>query len=459
MKMDRKIADCILPNSPQVRCLDRFSILGDDLEGDDGLVPLWPLLQSVLSGKVNSTSGVIDVLDTISNCIRGSSGWSGNYGMLKQVIDNFGPSFFTLIWPNIMQFALKLTESFPTGKLEHLGSGGRVRLSRGQVGCLVAHQFLCTLPAPSWRDDFYDFSIWYDSSQRHPKAVEMYLTALFTYFERLNAVDASVDLEVVEYSLHASSLKDIPAIGPRNNSPLTQATVVNVPDYSTEQQELLCQGRDGAVVVSANKDIGFGQSATQEELYVGNCPEACPAVLVTPTLRPDQVLVIKGARPMLRILGQRRDISWSILEPPAQGGRMLFMDALEIDEVDENDGLLPDLKPQNVEREILKAYTAFSAWEADDAAEVWSGIWGCGAFNGDPGVKMCILWMAASLARKTLRILCDLSQAEFSALFGKFIGQVGETWTVAELRDRLDAIPKSTKRLGTMDALLRAYES
>lgn len=88
-----------------------------------------------------------------------------------------------------------------------------------------------------------------------------------------------------------------------------------------------------------------------------------------PTRGPDQVLVITSARPIFCIAGQRRAISWSILEPPPKGGRMLFMDALEMDEIDENDGLLLDLKPKSLKREILKAYTAFSV------GGLWSIQW------------------------------------------------------------------------------------
>lgn len=34
---------------------------------------------------------------------------------------------------------------------------------------------------------------------------------------------------------------------------------------------------------------------------------------------------------------------------------MLFLGALGMDEIDENDGLLPDLKPKSLKREILKS--------------------------------------------------------------------------------------------------------
>lgn len=38
---------------------------------------------------------------------------------------------------------------------------------------------------------------------------------------------------------------------------------------------------------------------------------------------------------------------------------MLFMGALEMDEIDENDGLLLDLKPKSLKREILKSLHRF----------------------------------------------------------------------------------------------------
>lgn len=49
--MDQIISDRMLPSSQQVCCLDRLSILDDDTEGEDGLMPFWLLLQNILSGK------------------------------------------------------------------------------------------------------------------------------------------------------------------------------------------------------------------------------------------------------------------------------------------------------------------------------------------------------------------------------------------------------------------------
>jgi poly(ADP-ribose) glycohydrolase len=328
----------------------------------------------------------VQSLDTISYTIRGSSGVSGDYGMLAACVQDPSNKFFSHVWPRVVFFALQLPACFPCCELGILEPGRELRLSRLQATCLVAHQFHCTLQALSWRSEYYDFSIWYDSSRRHPEAVKMYLNALFIYFKQ----SAGADDEMAVYSMSAFDKPGWLVSPDSGLIPLRKAEIIVVDDFSTQSQELNYQGPCGCTVISATKDVGFGQSATQEEILVGNCPEACPAVLVTPTLTDDQVLSIQGPNPMLGVNGQRRDITWSVLEPEARrGGRMLFMDALEIDELDDGEGL-QDLRPDLIDREIKKAYTAFSSWECEKDSVVWTGIWGCGAFNGDPAVKMTL---------------------------------------------------------------------
>ncbi len=447
----------VLPSAPSERCLDRFSILQDGQEDGDGLVPFWPLLVEVLRQPVRMPSQLIDVLDTISNSLRGSSGAAGDYGTLEAAVQEKECDFFGSIWPKIVRLALMTPRLYPEHCLPILKPGMALGLSRDQAGCLVSHQFLCTLRPPPWRNDFVDFGIWYGSSQRHPQAVEMYLNAIFGFFKQVGD-PGNHAAEEVGYALHSYDQLARPMSRTWQDCALSTAVVVRVNAYSTEQQELQCQGIESAVVVSANKDIGFGQSATQEELYMGNCPEACPAVLVTPTLADDQVLVIQGATPMLRISGQRRDVSWSPLEESTvtRGGRMLFMDALEIDEGDNQEGLA-DLLSSNIDREIKKAYTAFSSWAVGAPATVWTGLWGCGAFNGDPGVKMTLLWIAGSLAGKELRIICDSSNDKFASEFEAFIAQVlaeRPAATASGLIEKLQRVPHTTERLASMRWLL-----
>ncbi|KAK3196656.1 hypothetical protein K4F52_000538 [Lecanicillium sp. MT-2017a] len=427
---------CILSSSPSQRCLDRFSILDPSDEDQEGTVSTWALIRKLLHSPVTSSSALVDILESISVTIRDSTGRAGDYGTLRKVVEASGRSaaFFSKTWPAIVAAALAMPRLFPGHDLLKLTPGEKLRLSRAQCASLVAHQFLCTYDVP--REDFFDFSVWYGSEQRHPAAVEMYLEALFTHFDTLDLPNENTyrhedDNHVIEYSLYVLAPLDSYKLQDLSKTPLHAIHVVQVDKYSTQQQEYNHQYPDSAVVISANKDIGFGQSATQEELHMGNSPEACAAVLFTPRLAADQVLVIQGAAPMLRIEGQRRDIVWRRLDPEERrGGRMLLMDALEMDEASgaDNDGGLPDLLDANIERELLKAYTAFASWHSTAVVPtVWSGLWGCGAFNGEPAVKALILWIAASLAGKELKLVLDSSEALFAARLSriaamKFVG-------------------------------------
>lgn len=444
---------CVLPCSEAKRYLDRFSILDDDCEGSDGLVPFWPLLEKLLGQEITTWPGLQDILQNISTTMRGSTAAAGDYGMLQAVVEQ-EPGFFASVLPVIVQSALALPKRFDGAELPKLVSGSPLNLNRGQCASLIAHQFLCSFEDP--RADYFDFSVWYDSNQRHPTAVAAYLKAIFAYF-RLVADQPSDQLEnyKVQYALRALDV-DTPTTENESlpesqwpKSQLSPISVVRVEAHSTKFQELEYQGADGAVVISANKDIGFGQSATQEELHVGSTPEACMAVLFTPQLRPNEILSINGAKPMVRFTGQRRNISWEALDATTAGGRMLFMDALEIDmhDADSSDAILPDLIEENILRELRKAYTAFSSWPSSPDSTIKTGLWGCGAFNGEPTVKLVILWAAASLAEKSLQVVLDDAEGQYAVELERFFDRVPRRWSVEDLISHLRRVPKNTTRL------------
>ncbi|KAF2211053.1 hypothetical protein CERZMDRAFT_98787 [Cercospora zeae-maydis SCOH1-5] len=78
----------------------------------------------------------------------------------------------------------------------------------------------------------------------------------------------------------------------------------------------------------------------------------------------------------------------------------IVADALELDVQDSTDGELPDLRPENLDREVRKLYAAFAGVKLTCRAPMKIRIppWGCGAFGGDLGVNVQCMRMAAGLA-------------------------------------------------------------
>ncbi|KAK3309882.1 uncharacterized protein B0T15DRAFT_516775 [Chaetomium strumarium] len=282
------------------------------------------------------------------------------------------------------------------------------------------------------------------------------------YFEEVVCQDEVLDDGEweVRYTLRSVEEHDFKDLLQRSGCPLGEVTVEVVERYDISPTSLGVPG--GAAVVPANKYIGFGRSATQEEIHVGSSPEACPAVLVTSPLRDDgQVLVVRGAQPMVNITGQRRDIQVEDISAPDGGDAawqertMLFMDALELDMAEAGQSL-PDLLPGNLDRELRKAYTAFSS---NSFREIRTGLWGCGAFCGDPGIKMLLLWLAASLANVKLVIIVDRAGIEFAEKFQCAMREVKRSVrdTVA-LRQLLDRVPESLDRGQTLSWVIERLE-
>ncbi len=116
---------------------------------------------------------------------------------------------------------------------------------------------------------------------------------------------------------------------------------------------------------------------------------------MTPTLKGLQVLILQGLEAMISMRGYDREARLDmVLELDYDYNNsamsiwrrrtMLFMDALELDMFDREE-IVQDLLPEHVEREIRKANTSFSSSPpgAERYMEIFTGLWGCGAFGGD----------------------------------------------------------------------------
>ena len=422
-----------LPSSPAITCQDRFGLLDSDTLD----VPFWAVLTALLNPPVLSISSVLSILESIAVELRGTS--PTDYSTLQAVLSERNASFLAA-WPSIARLALDMPRLFPSHQLPVLKEGGttRLELSREQVACLVVHQFLGTMGAPVWQEGFQNFDIWYQGEQPHETAPQIYLTAVLNYLQRISAtfpLPTQEDWTITYELASGSSNKKVPS-GQEDTDFDFQGRDTELGDVVVEPS---CEGTSeaeylgtngNAVIVSANRFIGFGRSATQEEVFVGTTPEACPAVLVTPPLAAHQVLVVRGCEAIVKTVGQGRQITLAGEHrvPPDQaeayknmwqGRTMLFMDALELDSFDNEQ--YPDIKHANIEREFTKATVGF---ESGRYANIYTGLWGCRTFGGDPGVKMVILWLAASVHGSVLSVTYESEREGFARKMLAFVDRV-----------------------------------
>ncbi|KAL4886915.1 hypothetical protein BJY04DRAFT_212885 [Aspergillus karnatakaensis] len=442
----------ILPSSSDVRRPDRFDlVVSDEYE-----VPFWDLLSAILkseSDPIVDVSSLVSALETIAIILRGSARDAGfellRGFLLQYLVDDRGSArFFAQEWPVLVDLALEMPSLFPEGVLPSFvcpddGISEAV-FSRRQVACLVVHQFLCSLPPHPWpTESFVDLSPWYSmTSTVHEGAVSAYLTALFTYFERLSGEDQISPLDFsaeewpIVFTLRTMSDNAVDQMqSDRAKSALLSSThidIVKLPQLQTAPQFLGLP--DGACLISANKCVGFGPSGTQEELHVGTSPEAYPSVLLTPLLTDNQVLICRGAEAMVSIEGYGRDaqLGEAFRRPnPASNGElrwknrtMLFMDALELDVLPvEGNSLIPDIYPPSrlCRDMIFKAYSGFSSGAY---SHIVTGLWGCRTFGGNRYVKCILQWCAAALAGvPELRFILASTDQQ---LFGKELVQFAE---------------------------------
>lgn len=455
-----------LPGSQSLKCVDRFDMV--DSENPD--VPFWDILKAILKASVYDIKTLVERLEMIAVALRGTA--NTDYGFFLCFFQAHLSSpvaerhFFDSVWPVVVKLALELPELFPGCLLPSLSEDNpQIVLSRRQTACLVAHQFLCTLPQLPWdTDSFTDFHIWYSSDARHTLATRAYLHSLFAYFERL-ADDECSPLTTpkeewpIVFTLRTSKENEdkgnLASFAAESNLTSLNLTFLLQPSANPSLLGL----PNGACVISANKNIGFGQTGTQEELHVGSSPESCPAVLMTPPLKDSQVLVVQGPEAMISMKGHGREARLDTILAPDYDSKsysrskwvhrtMLFMDALELDLYDSS-AILPDLLPGNIDRELVKAYTAFSSHNSapSDSAtqknytEIFTGLWGCGAFGGNREVKSIIQWCAASMANVSLNFVCaGDSQADFAKALNDFVENCRtKGWKVKDVLDILRA--------------------
>lgn len=377
-------------------------------------------------------------------------------------------------------------EAMDAAVLRLLPSGvpGTVALSREQVASLLAMSALgLGLPAEAYDRGSPDSGtyptpsmlplIWPKRCCDFPPNVEK-LKCFLEYFRSLSqasmmdGTQAKVKITRIVAGVGAAAAKLGAQEWAESTVPLCDLVVQPLLTSIDEQQ-------GGCVRVDfANAQVGGGVflsapgSTAQEEIAFATHPELCVSKLLCEGMADNEALLISGARHMSLHTGYQASFQFL---GPASGkapdvSAWLAIDALQY----------PDQGPAaqfrdvgKACRELVKALTGFQGSVAvcggggtASGAVVATGLWGCGAFNGDPEVKALIQLMAASQAG-VARVLFhpwddEVTADALSQLAAVCHGaSVGELWHAAtSVAARMAASPLEGNRGDFLNAVAAA---
>ena len=135
-------------------------------------------------------------------------------------------------------------------------------------------------------------------------------------------------------------------------------------------------------------------------------PECLVSLPLCEEMEPHEAILITGAERFSAYSGYGNLFNYTgpFIDPnPIDDEGRKYVNIVAMDAIVADDD---EFSPQMIERDINKAYVAFSANtsmdKADEKSPVASGNWGCGAFGGNKELKTLIQWLAASMAGRPL---------------------------------------------------------
>ena len=300
----------------------------------------------------------------------------------------------TRIFPSILHYARSLLAAGEPALATHeAGRPARTRIERAQAAGWLAHMFLGTLPQPTPAHPDLDFAQLFCA---HWPAETAKLRCILNYFDRIFAAAPSGWLEVERIATAVRTSADWGA----DSSPLLPLTV--------DTQGAIEDANGCRQLDFANKYLGGGVlsgGCVQEEIRFAVAPECIVAMIVSPCMRPEEAIVLRGAERFTATRGYSRSLQYAgpLADPCARAAD--GTPAVELCAIDAIDYRYADPRSQFTESVILRELGKARSGFLRDSHQlpIASGNWGCGAFGGEPPLKAVIQWLAASAEGRELR--------------------------------------------------------
>lgn len=240
-------------------------------------------------------------------------------------------------------------------------------------------------------------------------------------------------------------------------------TDVRIYSGMTIEETALCTQVD-----FANKSLGGGvlrEGSVQEEIRFLMCPELLVGKLfMRREMKDKEAISIVGAYVYSSYVGYGRNLRWKELErrharqndeSHRDGYGRLRVETIAIDATpfSSDRPLLVQFQEVENERDIKKATAGFCAQQGKDFDDIpiVSGLWGCGAFNGQKLLKFLQQVIAAGIADRPL-VFCTFGDEETEKRCKSVLEKIRDkVWRLADVHYMLESVEEAMCRLKTAD--------
>ena len=365
----------------------------------------WQAVErAVTETEIRDSAALEAVIMSYNLQHRGKSTWE--FSVLHRLFSekpDLAAYFFSSVFPGMVRLLLSSPTSLP-GHLPLLAAGraSSVTLDRHQVSVILVNGFFCT---------------WQDRNEKETNLPNANFNILYGRSELVSKARPGREEACLQKLLCLVSYFSQVVVSPPSG-PVTFSRLVldSSPDWASSSRHLssihlmatgdITTSQGHLQVDFANKFVGGGvlrSGMGQEEVRFITWPELMASRLLTEALGDQEALVVTGAEQFSLHTGFGDSFQFKgdvLAGTDTRGGRtnIVAMDAVKYS---------PEAEDQftfsQVQRELNKAFVAFHSKNEGDLEAVATGNWGCGAFGGDPHLKLVIQLLAASEAGRDLQ--------------------------------------------------------
>ncbi|XP_071554724.1 poly(ADP-ribose) glycohydrolase [Temnothorax nylanderi] len=371
----------------------------------------WEMIQEALLRSILSSQQLEDAILSYNQIYAQRWNFAALHHFFSEVMDSEETTmFFEMLMPKIVLLALQLPVLL-TGPVPLLKrhSNGSISLSQLQVASLLANAFFCTFPRRNSSNPQSEYATYpyinfnrlyaaYNEKHSQCESVMEKIKCLLHYFRRVTA-KAPEGIITIE----------------RRYVPLENCPRWNLQDQKLPPLHITSKGTiesEGAGLLQvdfANKYVGGGVlslGCVQEEIRFVICPELMVTMLVTEELDDTEALIVSGIERYSKYEGYSSTFKWKgdfVDETPRDNSGRRMTSIVAIDALYFRQSSL-QFNMDNINRELNKAYVGFVGSDTykNNLPAIATGNWGCGAFRGNPKLKVLIQLMAAAVAGRSM---------------------------------------------------------